>query len=87
LITGPTEAVLIDAHFLREDVSALGDLIEESGKRLTTIYVTHGHADHYLGFAELIQRFPTARAVATAPVIESLIEGISRQKEIWGQVV
>jgi glyoxylase-like metal-dependent hydrolase (beta-lactamase superfamily II) len=46
LIFGVTEAVLIDAQNVRSDVAALGDLIEQSGRRLTTIYVTHGHADH-----------------------------------------
>ena len=51
LITGPTEAVLIDAQYLNDDVRDLGDLIERTGKQLTTIYVTHAHADHYLGLS------------------------------------
>ncbi len=47
LVSGSSEALLIDAQHIRTDVSALGDLIERTGRRLTTIYVTHGHADHW----------------------------------------
>jgi glyoxylase-like metal-dependent hydrolase (beta-lactamase superfamily II) len=70
LIIGERDAVLVDAQHLRSDVKALGDLIEQTGKRLTTIYVTHGHADHWYGIGELTRRFPTARAVATAGTLD-----------------
>jgi glyoxylase-like metal-dependent hydrolase (beta-lactamase superfamily II) len=83
LITGPREAVLVDAQFLRKDVADLGDMIEQSGKRLTAIFITHGHADHYLGFAELLERFPGSRAVATPAVIENLLASMARQKDTW----
>jgi glyoxylase-like metal-dependent hydrolase (beta-lactamase superfamily II) len=83
LITGPEEAVLVDAQYLKQDVADLGDVIEESGRRLTTIVITHGHADHYLGFTELLRRFPGARAVATTAVIEDLLASMPRQERIW----
>jgi glyoxylase-like metal-dependent hydrolase (beta-lactamase superfamily II) len=33
------------------------------------IYITHGHGDHWLGLARLIQRFPGAIGQATAEVL------------------
>jgi glyoxylase-like metal-dependent hydrolase (beta-lactamase superfamily II) len=36
---------------------------------LTTIYITHGHADHWIGLARLLQRFPSARGLATPEVV------------------
>jgi len=33
---------------------------------LRTTYVTHGHGDHFFGLGALLDRFPTARGVATA---------------------
>src|ERR1019366_10810391 len=48
LVTGDTQAVLIDAQFTESEITALGDMIEQTGKALTTIYITHGHYDHYL---------------------------------------
>jgi glyoxylase-like metal-dependent hydrolase (beta-lactamase superfamily II) len=37
---------------------------------LTTIYITHGHGDHWFGVATLLERFPEARVVATRDTIE-----------------
>lgn len=83
LVTGATEAVLIDALYLKDDVQDLGDLIERTGKRLTTIYVTHDHADHYLGIGPLLERFPDARCVALPAVVESMSQTLSAQEAQW----
>lgn len=83
LVTGPTEAVLVDAQYLIDDVDDLGDLIERTGKSLTHIYLTHGHADHYLGFGPLLERFPNARCVATQPVVDYIRETMDQQESTW----
>jgi glyoxylase-like metal-dependent hydrolase (beta-lactamase superfamily II) len=83
LVSGPTEAVLIDAQYLKDDVRDLGDLIERTGKTLTTIYVTHAHADHYGGIGALLERFPSAKAVALPHVIESIKETLEMQTVQW----
>lgn len=72
LISGATEIVLIDALHLLAEVQELGDLIERTGKKLTTIYITHDHADHYLGIGPLLKRFPEAKCVALPSVVESM---------------
>src|SRR4029077_81495 len=36
--------------------------------------VTHGHGDHFFGLASLLARFPRAKAVATAEVVEAMRE-------------
>jgi glyoxylase-like metal-dependent hydrolase (beta-lactamase superfamily II) len=43
-----------------------------SGKNLTTIYITHGHGDHWFGIGALLSHFPNARAVATPEVVRSM---------------
>lgn len=83
LVSGPTEAVLIDAQYLKDDVRDLGDLIERTGKKLTTIYITHAHADHYLGFGPLLERFPDAKCVALPHVIDSMKATMDMQIEQW----
>jgi glyoxylase-like metal-dependent hydrolase (beta-lactamase superfamily II) len=40
-----------------------------TGKNLTTIYITHGHGDHFFGTGALLERFPNAKAVATPDVV------------------
>jgi glyoxylase-like metal-dependent hydrolase (beta-lactamase superfamily II) len=83
LVSGSSEAVLIDAQHIRTDVAALGDLIERTGRRLTTIYVTHGHADHWYGAGELLARFPEARVVATPPVLEYIHQAAEVEAQQW----
>ena len=83
IITGATEAVLVDAQYLKDDVRHLGDLIERIGKSLTTIYITHAHADHYLGLGPLLERFPNARCVALPSVIEAMKQTMELQDLQW----
>ena len=65
LIYGVRDAVLVDTQLTIDHNRALATWVANSGKNLTTIYVTHGHADHFFGIAELKSRFPNAKAVAT----------------------
>src|SRR5262245_9077080 len=65
LISGATDAVLVDPPFTVEQTRRVGDWIERSGKRLTYIYVTHGHGDHWFGVSLLAKRFPRIVVYAT----------------------
>jgi glyoxylase-like metal-dependent hydrolase (beta-lactamase superfamily II) len=70
LISGQRDAVLVDALMTVEQAHALVEWVAASGKNLTTIYVTHGHGDHFFGIGVLQNRFPKARAVATPGVVQ-----------------
>lgn len=83
LVTGERDAVLIDTQFLKGEIAALGDLIERSGKRLTTIYVTHAHGDHSLGLGRLLGRFPAAEALAIPPVAARLNATLTAQMPLY----
>ena len=72
LIFGQRDAVLVDAFLTVEQAAALVEWVASSGKNLTTIYVTHGHGDHFFGIGALLNRFPKARAMATPDVVESM---------------
>src|ERR1700730_6539044 len=58
LIYGKRAAVLVDAFITVEQADALVDWVEASGKNLTTIYVTHGHGDHFFGIRALRRVLP-----------------------------
>ncbi len=66
LITGSADAVLVDPPLTLTQAAEVGDWIEASGRRLTGIYLTHGHGDHWFGAIPLLQRFGDAVVYATA---------------------
>ena len=69
LIAGATEAILVDTLVTNDQVDSLAEWILGSGKRVTGVYITHGHQDHWIGLARLQQHFPGARGIATAEVV------------------
>jgi glyoxylase-like metal-dependent hydrolase (beta-lactamase superfamily II) len=83
LLCGKSDAVLIDAQHIRADVAELAEFIGHTGKKLTTIYITHGHADHWYGAGDLLATFPDARVVATAPVVEYINQAAEIEAQQW----
>ena len=79
LIYGKRDAVLVDTFITVEQAGAQADWVEASGKNLTTIYITHGHGDHFLGIGALLDRFPNARAIATPDVVKVMRQQASPQ--------
>jgi glyoxylase-like metal-dependent hydrolase (beta-lactamase superfamily II) len=85
LMYGANDAVLVDAFMTVAQANALADWVEAKGKNLTTIYITHGHGDHWFGAGTLVQRFPKARLVATPGTIEVMRGNSSPQAlaSVW----
>lgn len=69
LISGERDAVLIDALLTPQDARRVVDWIRATRKNLTTIYITHGHGDHFFGLNTILDAFPKARAVTAAAVV------------------
>ena len=68
LISGPTEGILIDALLTFDNADQIAAWAKRFGKKITGIYITHGHSDHWLGLARLLQHFPQARGYAAPEV-------------------
>src|SRR5437016_6141955 len=84
LIYGMRDAVLVDAFMTIKQANALADWVAAKGKNLTTIYITHGHGDHWFGIGTLLERFPNARAVATPNVVKVMRQHTSPEVlKIW----
>jgi glyoxylase-like metal-dependent hydrolase (beta-lactamase superfamily II) len=72
LISGERDAVLVDPLMTIDEARDLAAWVGATGKNLTTIYVTHGHGDHFFGIGAVLERFPGARAVAAPAVVEHM---------------
>jgi glyoxylase-like metal-dependent hydrolase (beta-lactamase superfamily II) len=85
LLLGAKEALLIDAQLVNSEAQNLAKSIRESGRELTTIYITHGHPDHFLGIEVLHREFPKAKilsrqrtTVAMKPFFEEYKEPLNK---------
>jgi glyoxylase-like metal-dependent hydrolase (beta-lactamase superfamily II) len=85
LFYGERDAVLVDTFLSVQHTKELLVWVAESGKNLTTIYVTHAHGDHFFGLKLLLDRFPNAKAFATASAISAMQNQISPDfiKSFW----
>ena len=85
LIYGKRDAVLVDAFMTVNQANTLADWVAASGKNLTTIYITHGHGDHWFGIGTIIDRFPNAKPVATPDVVKIMRQNSSPEvlEKIW----
>jgi glyoxylase-like metal-dependent hydrolase (beta-lactamase superfamily II) len=85
LIYGQRNAVLVDTFLSIQHSKELIDWVADSGKDLTTIYVTHAHGDHFFGVKLLLDRFPNARAFATGSSIAAMQKQINPEfvKSFW----
>ncbi|MGI4837666.1 MAG: MBL fold metallo-hydrolase [Janthinobacterium lividum] len=84
LVSGEKEAILVDAQFARPEAAKLVERIRQSGKRLTTIYISHGDPDYYFGLQTLNAAFPQARIVASAPTVAHIKATMAAKMAYWG---
>lgn len=89
LISGARDAILVDAQLTLSDGARVADWIQRSGKRLTTVFITHGHPDHYFGLAPVLEKFPDAELIATPSVIEEMKayapQAVAQWKPVYGE--
>jgi len=85
LIYGKRDAVLVDAFMTVKQANTLADWVAASDKNLTTIYITHGHGDHWFGIGAILDRFPNAKPVATTDVVKVMRQNSSPEvlEKIW----
>lgn len=69
LIVGETEVVLVDGQFFSAEAQKVVDLVKATQKKLSTVFLTHAHPDHYIGMEVIRSAFPDAKFVTTAAVL------------------
>ena len=87
IVTGKQDAILIDAQFTLSNAHRLVAEILETGKRLTTIYITHAHPDHFFALETLKAAFPKARVVSIPVVAQAIEDAYDFKLNYWGKIL
>jgi len=87
IIYGEKEAVLVDAQFSLSNAHRLVAEIIETGRNLTTIYITHEHPDHFMGLPVVKQSFPDARVVSLKESADDVNNSFEFKIEYWGKML
>jgi glyoxylase-like metal-dependent hydrolase (beta-lactamase superfamily II) len=85
IVYGKQDAVLIDAQFTLADAEKVAQEIKNSGKKLTTIYVSHGDPDFYFGLEVFKKYFPEVTAYASPATVEHIKATAQKKLEVWGE--
>ncbi|ATP51813.1 MBL fold metallo-hydrolase [Pseudomonas putida] len=84
IVSGEKDAVLVDAQFGKAQAEQVVERLRAGGKRLTTIYISHGDPDYYFGLDTLTQAFPQAKVVASAATVAHIRQTMDAKLAYWG---
>ena len=84
LVAGKTEVALIDAQFTLADAHQVVAKILRSGKKLTTVYISHGDPDYYFGLEVIKQAFPDVNVYASAETLKYIETSLQKKLAYWG---
>jgi glyoxylase-like metal-dependent hydrolase (beta-lactamase superfamily II) len=87
IISGKTDAVLIDAQFTLVDAEKVAQEIKHSGKKLTSIYISYGGPDFYFGLEIFKKYFPEVTVYASLATVEHIKATAQKKLEVWEQRV
>src|SRR3954463_3844893 len=86
LVTGETEAIVVDAAFTRADGHRIAAAALDSGRTLRTVVISAGDPDFYFGAEVIADAFPEARFVAPADVIEHIRASYEGKLKAWAHL-
>ena len=83
LVSGKTEAVVIDSGFSRADALRVAANVLDSGKTLKTIFISNADPDFYFGAEVLKAQFPQAQVLTTPAVREKIQAKLAGKLAFW----
>ena len=87
MIEGVHELMLVDAQLTRTNAERVLREIEETHKPLSLIYITHEHADHFLGLEVFREANPSVKIIATSAVVARIQKVYQEKIDKWKQLL
>lgn len=84
VVSGKTEALVVDTGFTRADALRVAAHVLDSGKTLKTIFISNADPDFYFGAETLKSLFPQARVLTTPAVRDKIQAKLAGKLAFWG---
>ena len=83
VVSGKSEAIVIDSGFTRADALRVAANVLDSGKTLKTIFISNADPDFYFGAEVLKSYFPQAQVLTTPAVREKIQAKLAGKLAFW----
>ena len=87
LIDGARKVMLVDAQLTKTNAERVLQEIKETRKPLSLIFITHEHADHFLGLEVFRGAYPRVRIIATSAVVARIHKVYQEKIDKWKQLL
>jgi glyoxylase-like metal-dependent hydrolase (beta-lactamase superfamily II) len=87
IIEGTHEVMLVDAQLTKTNAERVLQEIKETKKPLSIIYITHEHADHFLGLEVFKEAYPGVRIIANSTVVDRADKVYQQKIDKWKQIL
>jgi len=87
IVEGVHEVMLVDAQLTRTNAERVLQDIKETHKPLSLIYITHEHADHFLGLEVFKEAYPGVRIIAASAVLRRINKVYQEKIDKWKQLL
>jgi glyoxylase-like metal-dependent hydrolase (beta-lactamase superfamily II) len=83
IIEAPHEVMLVDAQLTKPNADRVLREIKRTHKPVFLIYITHEHADHFLGLEVFKEAYPGVRVIATSAVAGRIARVYQEKIDKW----
>src|ERR1700691_4251315 len=87
IIEGTHEVMLVDAQLTKTNAERVLQEIKETKKPLSLIYITHEHADHFLGLEVFKGAYPGVKIIATSAVVDRINQVYQEKLDKWQKLL
>jgi len=87
IVEGEHQVMLVDAQLTKTSAERLLQEIKETKKLLSIIYITHEHADHFLGLEVFRETYPRVRIIANSAVVDRVNKVYPEKIDKWKKIL
>jgi glyoxylase-like metal-dependent hydrolase (beta-lactamase superfamily II) len=87
IIEGEHEVMLVDAQLTKTSAERVLQEIKKTKKPLSIIYITHEHADHFLGLEVFREAYPRVRIIANSAVVDRIKKVYQEKIDKWQKIL